>query len=92
MCPEKSKNNKLFIRYYKEDEVVEKNQIFLVFKGAFLAKLKQIDSNGQNINFMQKLDKWLDAYVDEHYKSNNHYNFTNQKVCSTYCNLSPKKR
>lgn len=70
MCSEKQKVNRLYVRYCKEDEVVEKNQIFLIFKGAFLAKLKQIDSNGQNINVMQKIDSWLDNYVDELYETN----------------------
>lgn len=62
------KRYKMFLRYCKEDEIVEKNHIFLVFKGAFLAKLKQLDSNGQNINVMQKIDVWLDDYVDEFYE------------------------
>lgn len=34
------------MRFCKEDEVAKKNQIFLIFKGAFLAKMKQIDQNG----------------------------------------------
>ena len=34
------KKSKMFLRYCKEDEVYEKNHIFLVFKGAFLSKLK----------------------------------------------------
>ena len=40
------KKFRMFLRYCKEDEVMKKNHVFLVFKGAFLAKLKQIDSNG----------------------------------------------
>ena len=31
---------KMYLRYCKEDEVVEKNRVFLIFKGAFLAKMK----------------------------------------------------
>lgn len=58
------KKYRMFLRYCKEDEVVEKNHIFLVFKGAFLAKLKQLDSNGQNINVMRKLDHWLEEYAN----------------------------
>lgn len=63
-----AKKYRMYLRYCKEDEVVAKNHIFLVFKGAFLGKLKQLDSNGQNINVMQKLDNWLDTYVDEQYE------------------------
>ena len=34
------KKQKMFLRFCKEDEVVNKNQIFLIFKGSFLAKMK----------------------------------------------------
>ena len=37
---------RLLVRYCKEDEVVEKNQIFLLFKSKFLAKIKNINQNG----------------------------------------------
>ena len=71
-----SKKPKLFVRFCKEDEVVSKNQIFLVFKGAFLAKMKQIDQNGQSIQIQHDIYNWVDENYERIYnehigKSNN---------------------
>ena len=58
----------MFLRFCKEDEVVEKNQIFLIFKGAFLAKMKQIDANGQNQNVLTKINSWIDDNWEQMYE------------------------
>lgn len=58
----------MFLRYCKEDEVIEKNQIFLIFKGAFLAKMKQIDSNGQNQTMLTKISSWVDDNWEQMYE------------------------
>ena len=63
MCDD-SERHKLVSRYCKEDEVLNRNQVFLVFKAQFLAKQKQIDSNGQNIKMLGKIDSLLDCYTD----------------------------
>ena len=38
-----SKN--MMLRFIQEDEVTQKNQMFLVFKAQFLAKIKQLEAN-----------------------------------------------
>jgi len=58
----------MFLRFCKEDEVIEKNQIFLIFKGAFLAKMKQIDSNGQNQIMLTKISSWVDDNWEQMYE------------------------
>lgn len=58
---------KLLTRYCKEQEVVEKNQVFLVFKGQFLAKLKNISSNGQCMRVQGKVDSWIEQNWEELY-------------------------
>ena len=61
------KKKKLFARFCKENEVLEKNQIFLNFKGKFLAQMKQIEQNGQKIKVQKKLEKWIEDNQDEMY-------------------------
>lgn len=55
------------MRFCKEDEVAKKNQIFLIFKGAFLAKMKQIDQNGQSLNIQNKVYNWVDENYEKLY-------------------------
>ena len=51
---------RLLTRYCKEEEVVEKNQVFLIFKGQFLAKLKNINQNGQCMRIQGRIDSWIE--------------------------------
>lgn len=48
--------------------MINKNHIFLIFKGAFLAKMKQIDANGQNQIMMTKIANWIDLNWEDMYE------------------------
>ena len=60
-------NSEFYARYCKEEEVFEKNQMFLNFKGQFYAKLKQIESNGHNLVVQEMVDNWIEGNCDSMY-------------------------
>lgn len=64
---QQDKKMEMFLRYCKEEEVIQKNQIFLMFKGTFLAKLKMIESNSQNMVLTGKLQSWIDQNFEKLY-------------------------
>ena len=64
-----SKHNKqLFVRYCKEEEVMEKNRIFLLFKSQFLAKMQHINSNGHNLLLFKKINVWIEDNWEDLYE------------------------
>ena len=54
-------------RFIREREVTQKNQIFLVFKSSFLAKIKQLESNGHCIEAQKAIIKWIDENWEDMY-------------------------
>lgn len=64
---QKKHNDEFYARYCKEEEVFEKNQMFLNFKGQFYAKLKQIETNGQSLIIQEMVDNWIEENIETMY-------------------------
>lgn len=63
-----SDNAKIIVRYCKEDEVLQKNRIFLMFKSQFLAKMQHINSNGHNMQLFRRISIWIENNWEELYE------------------------
>lgn len=57
-------SGKLNLRFAHEDEVLKKRMLFLVFKAAFLAKLKAQMQNGRSQFVLKKLSAWISDNID----------------------------
>lgn len=49
------------------NEINQKRQRNIVEQSKFLAKLKLLKREGKNKLLMEKLEKWIDYYVDHQY-------------------------
>ena len=57
-------SDKLFFKYCKADEVNQKRHIFCMFKATFEAKLMKMKSSGKKLALMEKLNDWVEKFVE----------------------------
>ena len=58
----------MMLRFIQEDEVTQKNQIFLVFKAQFLAKIKQLEANKHCLQTQRKIFLWIEQNWEDMYE------------------------
>ena len=59
------------LQFCLPNEVNMKYQSFLVFKGAFLARLYQLKSKGHKIGTLIRLHSWIEQNLDELFENIN---------------------
>ena len=57
----------MYLKFCKDEDVTLKNQVFLIFKAAFLAKIKSNYANGLSQVTQGRIQGWIDDNIDDLY-------------------------